>query len=142
MDADTFARERLGWWTPVRTEQVDHALDEGAWDRCASDAPKPEGKTAYGVKFAADGSAACLCGAVLPKDGPARVSLIELQPGGRGHCLAGRMAESAVRPCQLCRHRRTRQCGRTGGQDRGRLEGKKTLSYGLPPGMWSPRPPC
>ena len=36
------------------------------------------------MKFAADGSAVCLCGAVIPKDGPARVSLIEMQPSGRG----------------------------------------------------------
>ena len=36
------------------------------------------------MKFAADGSAVCLCGAVIPKDGPARVSLIEMQPTGRG----------------------------------------------------------
>ena len=84
MDADTFARERLGWWRPLPTETVDYALDKAVWDRCASDAPKPEGKTAYGVKFASDGSAVCLCGAVIPKVGPARISLIELQPGGRG----------------------------------------------------------
>lgn len=84
MAPDTFARERLGWWSPVVTEKLDYALDKNAWDRCASDAEKPEGKTAYGVKFAADGSAVCLCGAVIPKDGPARVSLIEMQPTGRG----------------------------------------------------------
>ena len=84
MAPDTFARERLGWWQPVRVEQADHAIDSAAWDKCASDAPKPDGKTAYGVKFAADGSAVCLAGAVLPKDAPARISLIELQPGGRG----------------------------------------------------------
>ena len=60
-------------------------LDKSAWDRCASDAEKPEGKTAYGVKFAADGSVVCLCGAVIPKDGPARVSLIDMQPTGRGY---------------------------------------------------------
>lgn len=84
LDPDTFARERLGWWSPVHTERVDYALDAAAWDRCVSDELKPEGKTAYGVKFASDGSAVCLCGAVLQKDGPARVSLIELQPGGRG----------------------------------------------------------
>lgn len=84
MAPDTFARERLGWWSPVVTEKLDYALDKNAWDRCASDDEKPEGKTAYGVKFAADGSAVCLCGAVIPKDGPARVSLIEMQPTGRG----------------------------------------------------------
>lgn len=84
LDPDTFARERLGWWSPVHTEQVDYAIDKDAWEKCASDEPKPEGKTAYGVKFAADGSVVCLCGAVIPKDSPARVSIIEMQPGGRG----------------------------------------------------------
>ena len=84
LDPDTFARERLGWWSPVATETLDYAIDRKAWEACASEAEKPEGKTAYGVKFAADGSAVCLCGAVIPKDGPARVSLIEQQPTGRG----------------------------------------------------------
>jgi len=45
---------------------------------------KPEGKTAYGIKFAADGSEVCLCGAVIPEDGPARISLIERKPTGLG----------------------------------------------------------
>ena len=84
LDPDTFARERLGWWSPVATETLDYAIDRKAWEACASDAEKPEGKTAYGVKFATDGSAVCLCGAVIPKDGPARVSLIEQRPTGRG----------------------------------------------------------
>ena len=84
MEPDTFARERLGWWSPVNAERIDYAINRAAWDACASNEAKPEGKTAYGVKFAADGSAVCLCGAVIPKEGPARVSLIELAPGGRG----------------------------------------------------------
>lgn len=84
LDSDTFARERLGWWSPVAAENLDYAIDRRAWEACASVDEKPEGKTAYGVKFAADGSAVCLCGAVIPKEGPARVSLIEMQPSGRG----------------------------------------------------------
>ena len=84
LDPDTFARERLGWWSPVAAENLDYAIDRRAWEACASNEEKPEGKTAYGVKFAADGSAVCLCGAVIPKEGPARVSLIELHPSGRG----------------------------------------------------------
>ena len=85
MDPDTFARERLGWWSPVTTEQLDYALNKTAWEQCGSEELKPDGKTAYGVKFAADGSAVCLCGAVLPKEGPARVSLIEMRPSGQGY---------------------------------------------------------
>lgn len=84
MSRDGFARERLGWWSPVAAENLDYAIDRRAWEACASNEEKPEGKTAYGVKFAADGSAVCLCGAVIPKEGPARVSLIEMQPSGRG----------------------------------------------------------
>ena len=84
MAPDTFARERLGWWSPLAAGRPDLVLDGAAWERCASDALRPAGKTAYGVKFAADGSAVCLCGAVLPKDGPARISLLEMQPAGRG----------------------------------------------------------
>ena len=84
MDADTFARERLGWWSPVITQEIETAIDADLWNDRASMAPKPEGKTAYAVKFAIDGSEAVLCGAVIPKDGPARVSLIDRKPAGYG----------------------------------------------------------
>ena len=84
MDEDTFARERLGWWSPTAGEKIDLAIPADLWDACKSEAEKPEGKTAYGVKFSFDGSNVTLCGAVLPKEGPARVSLIETRPTGRG----------------------------------------------------------
>jgi len=84
MDADTFARERLGWWSPVITQEIETAIDADLWNDRASMAPKPEGKTAYAVKFAIDGSEAVLCGAVIPKDGLARVTLIDRKPAGYG----------------------------------------------------------
>lgn len=84
MSADGFARERLGWWSPVLEQLTDYAIPAAAWDACMSAAPKPEGKTAYGVKFTPDGSEVALCGAVIPADGPARVSLIERRPTGHG----------------------------------------------------------
>ena len=84
MDPETFARERLGWWSPVFTQEIEKAIDPEAWNACASMAPKPEGKTAYAVKFASDGSETVLCGAVIPKDGPARVTLIDRKPAGYG----------------------------------------------------------
>ena len=84
MDPDMFARERLGWWSPVRAETVERAIDAAAWLECMSTTKKPEGKTAYGVKFSGDGSVVCLCGAVIPKDGPARISLIDMKPTGMG----------------------------------------------------------
>lgn len=84
MDEDTFARERLGWWSPVVSEKLDYAIDKDAWKKCESLAKKPEGKTAFGVKFSADGSEVALCGAVCPKDGPARITLLERRPTGLG----------------------------------------------------------
>ena len=84
MPPDTFARERLGWWAPIIEKHIEPAISPEVWEACSSDEPKPEGKTAYGVKFAADGSEVCLCGAVCPKDGKARISLIGRRPTGMG----------------------------------------------------------
>ncbi|MBQ9074678.1 MAG: hypothetical protein IJY32_01785 [Mogibacterium sp.] len=77
---DGFARERLGWWSPLVTAKQAFAIDEEAWDACVSEERRPEGKTAYGVKFSVDGSEVCLCGAVIPEEGPARITLIEQKP--------------------------------------------------------------
>ncbi len=84
MPPDTFARERLGWWSPVVEHKLEYAIPGDIWDACASDEPKPDGKTAYGVKFSADGAVVALCGAVIPADGPARISLIDIKPTGQG----------------------------------------------------------
>ena len=84
MSRDGFARERLGWWSPVLVQAEDKAIDLKAWEACRSAAMKPEGKTAYGVKFSADGSEAVLCGATCPNDGPARIALLDRRPTGQG----------------------------------------------------------
>ena len=84
MDPDTFARERLGWWTPIIQHEQDYAIPEDVWNACKSDEMKPEGKTAYGVKFSPDGGEVALCGAVIPKEGAARISLIDLRSTGFG----------------------------------------------------------
>lgn len=100
MAPDTFARERLGWWSPVVEHKLEYALNEEAWNKCASDETKPEGKTAYGIKFSPDGTEVCLCGAVVPKDGPARVSLIEIQPTAMGtQWLADWLNERYTKAC-------------------------------------------
>lgn len=46
---------------------------------------KPDGKTAYGVKFSPDGLLVTLCGAVIPSDGrKPRISMIEQRPVVQG----------------------------------------------------------
>ena len=84
MSLDGFCRERLGWWTPTAHESQNYAIERVAWLKCKSEDPKPEGKTAYGIKFSADGSMVSLCGAVIPKEGKARISLIEMRPTAMG----------------------------------------------------------
>ncbi len=84
MDEDTFARERLGWWSPVADKSGDPAIAADAWEACRSEDKKPEGKSAYGVKFSPDGAEVCICGAVIPKEGKARISLIEKKSTAEG----------------------------------------------------------
>lgn len=85
MSKDGFCRERLGWWSPVLMQTADTVIPAAEWDACMSAERKPEnGKTAYGVKFTADGSEVVLCGAIIPDDGPARISLIKRKPTGMG----------------------------------------------------------
>lgn len=84
MSPDGFARERLGWWSPQASQIIDYALDSDSWAECKSEEMKPEGKTAYGVKFSADGSLVSLAGAVRGPDGVIRISLIDQKPTGQG----------------------------------------------------------
>lgn len=83
MADDMFAREHLGYF-PRQTQVVNYAIPENVWDACRSTELKPQGKTAYGVKFRPDGTEVSLCGAVIPKDGAARISLIDRRPTGEG----------------------------------------------------------
>ena len=83
--SDGFARERLGWWAKPIENANEFAIDSAIWDRCKSDAEKPEGKTAYGVKFTPDGAEVVLAGAVIPSNGePGRITLLKIENIGRG----------------------------------------------------------
>ena len=93
-------RERLGWWSPTIEKTIDYAINKDAWNACASSDLKPEGKTAFGVKFSADASEVVLCGAVCPSDGKARVSVIERRGTGQGvRWLADWLNERADKAC-------------------------------------------
>lgn len=100
MPPDTFARERLGWWSPVTEQKIDYAIDKDAWNACASTDLRPEGKTAYGVKFSADASEVVLCGAVIADDGKSRISVIERRGTGQGiRWLADWLNERSDKAC-------------------------------------------
>ena len=83
MAPDVFAREHLGFLAKKQIV-MNYAIDAKKWESCRSDELKPEGKTAFGVKFTADGSLVCLCGAVIAEDGKVRISVIEHRTTGQG----------------------------------------------------------
>ncbi|SDZ88217.1 hypothetical protein SAMN02745687_00926 [Lachnospiraceae bacterium NK3A20] len=84
LSKEGFCRERLGWWSPILTEKKDNAIDKTAWEACGSNKKKPEGKTAFGIKFTPDGAEVILCGAVISKDGKARIEEIERKATSHG----------------------------------------------------------
>lgn len=84
MSPDYFAREHLGYMQPNAGLKQAYIINRKKWQGCASEQLKPEGKTAYGVKFSPDGSEVILCGAVIDKDGCARISVIERQSMAKG----------------------------------------------------------
>lgn len=83
MQKDGFARERLGWWSKTSIT-IDYAIDHAKWKKCVSSDTKPDGKTAFGVKFSWDGSEVCVCGAVIPSTGKPRISQIERKSMAHG----------------------------------------------------------
>lgn len=76
--ADTFARERLGWWSPVA--RAEKAIPDRAWDASSIDGigDRFRAKTALAVKFSPDGSSYALAGCKLDGKGRAAVELVEL----------------------------------------------------------------
>lgn len=68
-NAAGFARENLGWWTPAPSAVQRTAIDPARWQATAANTGKPEGVTAYCVKFSADGSTGVLAACVKPDEG-------------------------------------------------------------------------
>lgn len=72
-----FARERLGWWSPVT--QVYHPITADDWDACLTDDPPKDGGLVYAVKFSHDGAVGTLAVCLKPKDGAPHVEVIDCQ---------------------------------------------------------------
>lgn len=83
MEPDAFAREHLGYLAKTITKE-NYALDRSKWEACKSSKKKPEGKTAYGIKFSADGTSVTLSGAVIDDKEIARIAVIESRTTANG----------------------------------------------------------
>ena len=76
MSPDTFARERLGWWSKTATEYAT-CIDVDDWNACVNDHPTKDGVVTYGVKFAPDGSTGSLAACYKPSDGVPFVYVVD-----------------------------------------------------------------
>ncbi len=84
LSPDGFARERLNFWSKPAETVTEPAIDPAAWEACKSTEEKPEGKAAFGIKFSPDGAEVVLAGAIIPEEGAARITLLAMEPTGRG----------------------------------------------------------
>jgi hypothetical protein len=78
MDADVFARERLGWWMPVMRDVVVHPVSADDWAECATSQPPETGTVSYAVKFAADGSHGTVCACTVSEGTLPHVELVNV----------------------------------------------------------------
>lgn len=77
MQPDVFARERLGWWSPVGGKGM-YALSAGKWKACEVENPPNSGKLAFGVKFSQDGSRAAVSWALADRGAGSYVELYDV----------------------------------------------------------------
>lgn len=84
MSLDGFCRERLNWWAPEISHEIEYVIDSNLWDACSTLDSLPSGKTAYGVKFSPDGSEVCLAGAIMTEDGTTRIEMIDRKSTSQG----------------------------------------------------------
>lgn len=77
-----FAREFLGWWSPVSAASP--AIGRPAWDALASASVPGKGRDYYAVKFSPDGASAVIAGCRRPKKGAPFVEVVEAGSCERG----------------------------------------------------------
>ena len=83
MQPDVFARERLGWWSPVGGKGI-YALISKKWRDCEVASAPREGKLAFGVKFSHDSLHAAVSWALADRDGPSYVELYDVMGSSGG----------------------------------------------------------
>lgn len=76
MDADTFARERLGWWSSNAAE-IETCIGVDEWNACANEHPTKDGTVVYAVKFSPDGATGSLAACYKYESGAPFVYVVD-----------------------------------------------------------------
>lgn len=77
MSPDTFARERLGWWSKIEKAEVEHVIEGADWQACKIDNPSKDGTVVYAVKFSPDGAVGTLAACHKTEDGVPFVYVVD-----------------------------------------------------------------
>lgn len=83
MDAETFARERLGYWGRIE-KTTETCIEPQEWNACINRNPKKEGLVVYAVKFSPDGSIGSLAACYKPADGLPFVYVVDARSMSNG----------------------------------------------------------
>ena len=83
MSPDTFARERLGWWSKT-SQTAETVLGAADWQSCKTENPSRDGIVVYAVKFSPDGSVGSMAACHRPDEGAPFVYVVESRSMGGG----------------------------------------------------------
>ena len=83
MAPDKFARERLGWWSPV-ADLGETVISPDDWAACRTEEPPEDGTMGVGVKFSPDGSRVSIAVCLRPKVGNPYIEVAKAGPTSRG----------------------------------------------------------
>lgn len=101
MSPDTFARERLGWWSR-ESKRGEAVIDSDDWDACKVENPSRDGLVVYAVKFSADGSVGTMAACHKPDEGAPFVYVVESRSMGGGlSWFADTLAQHHAKAAQI-----------------------------------------
>lgn len=121
LDAETFARERLGWW--AESGSYEKVIDAVAWGKCEVEIAPQCGRVAYGVKFSTTGRHAALCAAAMEEGKPPHVELVHIFDVTHG---MGKLAQA------LYSGVRTACCFMVDGRGNAETLAQRVMSMGAP----------
>ena len=123
MSPETFARERLGWWSSTDSKR-EPVIDPSDWDACKVDDPKREGLLAYAVKFSPDGATGAVAACYKPENGKPFVYVVESRSLSSGiGWFVDNLAQRADKAAQIV----------IDGQSNAQSLNERLLMEGVPP---------
>lgn len=121
MNADTFAREHLGWWP--ESVIMSAVIRESEWAACRVDEPQKDGLLVYAVKFSADGSTGAVSACYRSETGVPFVYVVDAKSLSHGiGWFVDNLAQRASKAAQIV----------IDGQSNAQTLNDRLLAHGVP----------